>query len=145
MRNLTLVLVCGSASAWPSAFFRGVQPLQVIASSLCVVFASHDLVRKPLHTFRDHALLHHLHGFPEPDMAARGRLDRSDALPARSMALTSSTLPARYGSDGSTDPRLPATVSRNTPATEAGVLWEEVLGAGMMEREIFPSPAKSST
>jgi len=36
------------------------------------------------------------------------------------MAFTSSTFPARYGSDESAGLRLPANVSRNTPATEAG-------------------------
>jgi len=35
------------------------------------------------------------------------------------MAFTSSTFSARYGSDESAGSRLPANVSRNTPATEA--------------------------
>ena len=63
-------------------------------------------------------------------------------MPARSMAFTSSTLPARYGLDGSAGPRLPATVSRNTPATEAGVLWERVLYAGTMGEKKNPLTCK---
>ena len=35
-RNLTLVQVCGSAFAWPSASFRGFRPLQVLPSPHCV-------------------------------------------------------------------------------------------------------------
>jgi len=37
----------------------------------------------------------------------------------RSMAFTSSIFAARYGSNESAGLRLPANVSRNTPATEA--------------------------
>jgi len=38
------------------------------------------------------------------------------------MRFTPSALAARYGSDESAGSRLPANVSRNTPATEAGGL-----------------------
>ncbi|CDZ59086.1 Hypothetical protein NGAL_HAMBI2566_33000 [Neorhizobium galegae bv. orientalis] len=38
------------------------------------------------------------------------------------MAFTSLTFPARYGSNEGAGSRLPANVSRNTPATEAGGL-----------------------
>lgn len=58
--------MCGSAFAWPSAFSRGVLPLQVIISPRCVVLFSPVLSGQA----------HHLHGSTEPGPAARGRLDR---------------------------------------------------------------------
>jgi len=60
---------------------------------------------------------------PNPAQRPGGCLIEVPALSdARSMAFTSSTFPARYGSDESAGFRLPANVSRNTPATEAGGL-----------------------
>jgi len=50
------------------------------------------------------------------------------------MAFTSSTIAARYGSDESAGLRLPANVSRNTPATEAGELWAQVWRAWMKDK-----------
>ena len=70
MRNLILFDMCGSAFAWPSAFSRGVQPLQVIISPRCVVLFSPVLSGQA----------HHLHGSTEPGPAARGRLDRTVRL-----------------------------------------------------------------
>ena len=64
-----------------------------------------------------------LDGSTEPGMAAGGRLDRTvrfDAAP--SMHFTPSALAARYGSNESAGFHLPANVSRNTPAMEAGGL-----------------------
>jgi hypothetical protein len=47
------------------------------------------------------------------------------------MAFTSLAVPARYGSNQGAGLRLPATVSRNTPATEARVSMRQVFRPGM--------------
>ncbi|CDN54837.1 Hypothetical protein RG1141_CH25000 [Neorhizobium galegae bv. officinalis bv. officinalis str. HAMBI 1141] len=60
----------GSAFAWPSAFFRGFRPLQVIISPRCVASFAPILSGQACH----------LHGSTEPDMAVRGRLDRNGRL-----------------------------------------------------------------
>ena len=60
----------------------------------------------------------HLDGSTEPDLAARGRLDRRLRANRAATACTSLAVPARYGSSQGASLHLPATVSRNTPAVK---------------------------
>ncbi|MCV9962596.1 hypothetical protein OIU34_11870 [Pararhizobium sp. BT-229] len=53
------------------------------------------------------------------------------------MAFTSLTVPARYGTNQGAGLRLPATVSRNTPATEARESMGQVFEAGVSGDDIF--------
>ena len=53
------------------------------------------------------------------------------------MAFTSLAVPARYGSDQSTGLRLPATVSRNTPAAETRQSMVAVFRPGMNGDDIL--------
>ncbi len=59
---------------------------------------------------------------PNPARRPGGGLIGRLAFSAPSMAFTSLTFPARYRSNQGAGLRLPANVSRNTPATEAGGL-----------------------
>jgi hypothetical protein len=86
-------------------------------------FFAHDLVRKPLYTFRDHAFPHTWTAQPNPAwLPGEGLIGEFGFDAAPSMSFTPFALAARYGSDESAGSRLPANVSRNTPATEAGEL-----------------------
>jgi len=60
------------------------------------------------------------------------------------MAFTSFTFPARYGSSESAGLRLPANVSRNTPATEAGDCRHGTEQRGWRTEQVVGNARKAS-
>ena len=97
------VCMCGSACAWPSAFFRDFRSLQVIVSPRCTQDRSCAWTAQPNRAWRP-----------------GGGLIGGTSFNAPAMPFTSLPSPHVTASGQGAGSRLPANVSRNTPATEAG-------------------------
>ena len=96
------VCKCGSACAWPSAFFRDFRSLQVIVSPRCTQDRSCAWTAQPNRAWRP-----------------GGGLIGGTSFNAPAMPFTSLPSPHVTASGQGAGSHLPANASRNTPATEA--------------------------